>query len=143
VAAVLVALFGYPASMVGVLGEPISNLNPPSLAAVTFGIAQCGLALLVRAPLQRVMRRPRAWAIVALFNLSAIIFFLWHQSALLVVSLSTRPLGTLAGLHTTPDSLVWIAQRLAWLPLIAIVLGFFWAAASRLQQPLPRATGTR
>src|SRR5437868_1977382 len=34
--------------MVGVNGARISNLNPPTLAAVTFGIAQCGLALLLR-----------------------------------------------------------------------------------------------
>jgi hypothetical protein len=140
--AVLVALFGYPASMVGVPGEGISNLNPPTLAAVTFGAAQCGLALLVRAPLQRAVRHPEAWAIVALFNFSAIVVFLWHQTALLVVTLGTRPLGTLAGLHTTPDSLMWIAQRLAWLPLIAIALGLLWAGANNLQRPSERATRT-
>jgi peptidoglycan/LPS O-acetylase OafA/YrhL len=140
--AVLVALFGYPASMVGVPGEEISNLNPPTLAAVTFGAAQCGLALLVRAPLRRAVRRPEAWAIVAVINFSAIVVFLWHQTALLVVTLGTRPLGTLAGLHTTPDSLMWIAQRLAWLPLIAIVLGLLWAGANNLQRPSPRATRT-
>src|SRR5436305_377306 len=46
--AALIAWAGYPASMVGVNGAHISNLNPPTLAAVTFGIAQCGLALLLR-----------------------------------------------------------------------------------------------
>jgi hypothetical protein len=137
-AAVLVVLFGYPASMVGVPGERISNLSPPTLAAVTFGLAQCGLALRMRAPLQRAMRRPRVWAIVALVNLTAIVVFLWHQSALLVVTFGTRPLGTLAGLHTTPDSIMWVTQRLAWLPLFAIVLGFLWAGANKLQRSSPR-----
>jgi hypothetical protein len=42
--AALIAWAGYPASMVGVNGAHISNLNPPTLAAMTFGIAQCGLA---------------------------------------------------------------------------------------------------
>lgn len=138
-AAVLVTFFGYPASMVGVPGARISNLNPPTLAAVTFGLAQCGLALLVRGPLGRAMQRPRPWAIVALVNLSAIVVFLWHQSALLVVTLGTRPLGTLAGLHTVPDSLIWVAQRIAWLPLIAVVLGLLWAGANKLQRPSVRA----
>src|SRR5205823_14037842 len=46
--AALIAWAAYPASMVGVNGAHISNLNPPTLAAVTFGIAQCGLALLLR-----------------------------------------------------------------------------------------------
>ena len=142
-AAVLVALFGYPASMVGVPGARISNLNPPSLAVVTFGLAQCGLGLLLRTPLERAMQRPKTWAVVALVNLSAIVVFLWHQSALLVVTLGTRPLGTLAGLHTMPDSLTWVAQRLAWLPLIAAVLGLLWAGANKLLRPSSRGAGTR
>ena len=54
----LVLWAGYPASMVGVNGAAISNLNPPTLAVVTFGIAQVGLALLLREPLARWMRRP-------------------------------------------------------------------------------------
>jgi len=57
--------------MVGVNGAHISNLNPPTLAAVSFGIAQCGLALLLRDRLARLMRRPLAWAGIALVNLSA------------------------------------------------------------------------
>ena len=40
--AALVVWAGYPASMVGVPGAAVSNLNPPTLAAVTFGLAQCG-----------------------------------------------------------------------------------------------------
>ena len=131
--ATLVMFFEYPTSMVGVPGERISNLNPPTLAAVTFGIAQCGLALLLRAPLEHAMRRPKPWAIVALVNLSAIVVFLWHQSALLVVTLGTRPLGTMAGLHTVPDSPLWIAQRIAWLPVFAAVLGLLWIGANKLQ----------
>ena len=58
--AALIAWAGYPASMVGVNGARISNLNPPTLAAVTFGVAQVGLALLLRPALARVMRRPLA-----------------------------------------------------------------------------------
>ena len=63
--AALIAWAGYPASMVGVNGARISNLNPPTLAAVAFGVAQCGLALLLRDRLARLMRRPLAWAAIA------------------------------------------------------------------------------
>ena len=91
--AALIAWAGYPASMVGVNGAHISNLNPPTLAAVSFGIAQCGLALLLRDRLARAMRRPLAWAAVALVNLSAMTLFLWHQTAFITVS----SLGLLAG----------------------------------------------
>ncbi|MGW2992636.1 acyltransferase family protein, partial [Streptomyces sp. NPDC001193] len=82
----LVLWGGYPASMVGVPGAPISNLNPPTLAAVSFGLAQCGLALLLRSPLERAMRRPRVWAKVALMNLSAMTIFLWHQTSMMAVT---------------------------------------------------------
>ncbi len=92
--AALVTWAGYPASMVGVNGAHISNLNPPTLAAVTFGVAQVGLVLLLRPALARLMRRPLAWAAIALANLSAMTLFLWHQSAFLAVNLA----GSLIGL---------------------------------------------
>ncbi|MBT2478671.1 acyltransferase [Streptomyces sp. ISL-94] len=128
-AAALILWGGYPASMVGVPGAPISNLNPPTLAAVAFGLAQCGLALLVREPLARAMRRPAAWAKVALVNLSAMTVFLWHQTAMMAVTALGLLLPTdLPGLHTVPDSAEWIAARLLWLPVFATALTLCWAA---------------
>ncbi len=126
--AALVAWAGYPASMVGVPGAPVSNLNPPTLAAVTFGLAQCGLALLLRDRLRRAMRRPVAWAAVALVNLSAMTIFLWHQTALMATTAGSLLLGRLPGLHTRPDGLDWVAARIAWLPVFALVLAGCWAA---------------
>ncbi|MFJ5774955.1 acyltransferase [Streptomyces sp. NPDC093094] len=124
----LVAWAGYPASMVGVPGAAVSNLNPPTLAAVTFGVAQCGLALLLRGRLSRAMRRPVLWAGVAGANLFALTVFLWHQTALMAVTASTLPLGPLPGLHTAPGDLGWIAGRLVWLPVFALALAVCWAA---------------
>ncbi|MFE0204663.1 acyltransferase [Streptomyces sp. NPDC058985] len=126
--AALVAWAGYPASMVGVPGAAVSNLNPPTLAAVTFGLAQCGLALLLRDRLRRAMRRPVAWAAVALVNLSAMTIFLWHQTALMATTAGSLLLGRLPGLHTRPDGLEWVAARIAWLPVFALVLAGCWAA---------------
>ncbi|WP_399886866.1 acyltransferase [Streptomyces sp. BBFR51] len=125
--AALVAWAGYPASMVGVPGASVSNLNPPTLAAVTFGLAQCGLALLLRGRLRRAMRRPVAWAAVALVNLSAMTIFLWHQTALMATTATGLLVGRLPGLHTVPDGLDWVAARLAWLPVFALVLAGCWA----------------
>ncbi|MGW2886817.1 acyltransferase family protein [Streptomyces griseoruber] len=126
--AVLVAFAGYPASMVGVPGAAVSNLNPPTLAAVTFGLAQCGLALLLRDRLRRALRRPVAWAAVALVNLSAMTVFLWHQTAMMATTATGLLAGRLPGLHTRPDGLDWVAARLLWLPVFALVLGVCWAA---------------
>ncbi|MFJ3977466.1 acyltransferase [Streptomyces sp. NPDC090021] len=125
----LVLWGGYPASMVGVPGAAVSNLNPPTLAAVAFGVAQGGLALLARDRLARLMRRPAAWASVALVNLSAMTVFLWHQTAMMAVTAVALLLpGRLPGLHTVPDSVGWIAARVLWLPVFAAALGLCWAA---------------
>ncbi|MEU8764930.1 acyltransferase [Streptomyces sp. NPDC048659] len=100
----LVAFAGYPGSMVGVPGAPVSNLNPPTLAAVTFGLAQ---------------------AAVALLNLCAMTVFLWHQTAMIAVTaggLFTAGLlghAPFTGLHTVPDDYAWVLARLGWLPLFA------------------------
>src|SRR5437660_1878498 len=95
--AALIAWAGYPASMVGVNGAHISNLNPPTLAAVSFGIAQCGLALLLRDRLAWLMRRPLAWAGIALVNLSAMTLFLWHQAALVSAGSLSLTAGRVPG----------------------------------------------
>ncbi|KUM79445.1 acyltransferase family protein [Streptomyces curacoi] len=141
VTAALVAWAGYPASMVGVPGAPISNLSPPTLAAVTFGLAQCGLALLLRGPLRRTMRRPLVWAAVALLNLSAMTIFLWHQTALMATTATGLAAGHLPGLHTLPDDLGWVAARLAWLPLFTLVLALCWTAFRAYEQGPRRPTG--
>ncbi|MGV9560227.1 acyltransferase family protein [Streptomyces sp. NPDC003522] len=126
--AVLVAWAGYPASMVGVPGAAVSNLNPPTLAAVTFGLAQCGAALLLRDRLRRAMHRPVAWAVVAVVNLSAMTVFLWHQTALMATTATGLLAGRLPGLHTVPDGLDWVAARLLWLPVFTAVLAVCRAA---------------
>ena len=132
--AALVLWAGYPASMVGVNGARISNLNPPTLAVVTFGIAQVGLALLLREPLARWMRRPVAWAAVATANLSAMTLFLWHQTAFLAVTVAGLVIGRLPGLHTAPSSASWVAERLAWLPAFAAALAVLWLVFHRAER---------
>jgi drug/metabolite transporter (DMT)-like permease len=119
--------------MVGVNGGHISNLNPATLAVVSFGIAQCGLALLLRDRLARLMRRPLAWAGIALVNLSAMTLFLWHQIAFITVSSVALLAGKVPGLLTAPTSAVWVAERLAWLPVFAITLSGLWLAFHRLE----------
>ncbi|MFD5731352.1 acyltransferase [Streptomyces sioyaensis] len=131
----LVGWAGYPAAMVGVPGAGISNLNPPTLAAVTFGLAQCGAALLLLGPLRRILQRPLVWAPVALLNLSAMTVFLWHQTAMMAVTtlglLAGRPLP---GLHTAPDGASWVLARLAWLPVFGVALLVCGAAFRAYEQ---------
>jgi hypothetical protein len=130
----LIAWGGYPASMVGVNGAAISNLNPPTLAAVTFGIAQCGLALLLRDRLARWMRGPLAWALVALANLSAMTLFLWHQTAFIAISSAGLLAGRMPGLLTAPGNAAWVAERICWLPVFAVALCGLWLGFRQLER---------
>ncbi|MEV5511263.1 acyltransferase family protein [Streptomyces orinoci] len=130
----LVLWGGYPASMVGVPGAAISNLSPPTLAAVCFGLAQCGLALLLMEPLRRAMRRPLAWAGVAGVNLFAMTVFLWHQTAMMAVTgLGLVAAGQLPALHTAPDGPGWAALRVLWVPVFGVALALFWAVFHRFE----------
>ncbi|OKI08075.1 acyltransferase [Streptomyces sp. CB02923] len=144
---------GYPAAMVGVPGAELSNLNPVSLAAVTFGLAQCGGALLMCRPLRRAVAAPgqtsrpladtplRArpaqflWAAVATLNLSAITVFLWHQTAMLAVTTLFLGLGDpLFGLHTSPGTPAWAAARCAWALVFAVALLMLCAAFRQVER---------
>ena len=132
--AALILWAHYPASMVGVNGAHISNLNPPTLAAVIFGVAQCGLALLLRDRLAKLMRRPLAWAAIAMVNLSAMTLFLWHQTAFITVSSLALLAGKVPGLLTAPTSPQWVAERLIWLPVFAITLSGLWLTFRRAER---------
>ncbi|MEJ8638488.1 MULTISPECIES: acyltransferase family protein [Streptomyces] len=131
----LVLFAGYPAAMVGVPGAGISNLGPPTLAAVTFGLAQCGAALLLLDPLRRLCAGPVAWAAVALVNLSAMTVFLWHQTAMMAVTATALLTGrAVPGLHTVPDGPGWVQARVLWLPVFAAALLVCWAAFRTYEQ---------
>ena len=80
------------------------------------------------------MRRPLAWAGIALVNLSAMTLFLWHETAFITVSSLGLLAGRVPGLLTAPASGAWVAERLAWLPVFAIVLSGLWLAFRRAER---------
>ncbi|MFI0407874.1 acyltransferase [Actinomadura sp. 3N508] len=143
--AVLILLAGYPASMVGVPGAAVSNLSPPTLAAVSFGLAQTGLALLLHGPLTRWTRRARARAAISAAGRAAMTIYLWHQTALLTATLGALlAFGSLPGLHTAPDQPEWVAERLPWLAVFAVTLATLGAAVHRFERaPTTLGRGVR
>ncbi|MFI9326040.1 acyltransferase [Kitasatospora sp. NPDC052868] len=141
--AALLLVFHYPASMVGVPGVQRTNSHPPSLLVPALAAVQCGAAVLLRERLGRLLgRRPLLWLPVVVVNLSAMTIFCWHQSAMLAVAApGAAALGAVPGLTTAPDSLGWVAARLALLPLFGaalVAIGWFtrrfdgpWTSVSR------------
>ncbi|MFG3497194.1 acyltransferase [Streptomyces sp. NPDC047928] len=135
--ALLLTVFGYPASMVGVPGEARTNSHPPSLLVPALAAAQSGAAILLRGRIARLLRRPALWAPVVLINLSALTILCWHQTAMLAVAVPGSLFGEVAGLTGAPDSFGWIAARLAWLPLFALAFAVIASWTRRFEGPWP------
>lgn len=137
--ALLLCVFDYPASMVGVPGEARTNSHPPSLLVLALAAAQSGAAIWLRDRIGRLLRRPALWAPVVVINLSAMTILCWHQSAMFAAaapaSLAAPAVGLLPGLTTAPDSLAWIAARLLWLPVFAVLLVVIAHRTRRFEDP--------
>ncbi|MER6124025.1 acyltransferase [Streptomyces sp. NPDC001795] len=84
-AALLVAYGPYPLSMVGMPGEKVSNMAPPTLALLCHGLWLVGAVELLRGPATRWLRRPRVWRTVVVANGISMTAFLWHLTAMLGV----------------------------------------------------------
>ncbi|MEU6121027.1 acyltransferase [Streptomyces sp. NPDC047123] len=141
--AALLLLFHYPPSMVGVPGEARTNSHPPSLLVLALAAAQSGAAILLRDRIHRLLRRPALWAPVVVINLSAMTLLCWHQTALLTAAIPGSFLGTVPGLTTSPDTLGWIAARVAWLPVLAGLLVLTGRYARRFEAPWQRTSRSR
>ncbi|MGZ9935540.1 acyltransferase family protein [Streptomyces sp. NC-S4] len=144
--AALLAVFHYPASMVGVPGAARTNSHPPSLLVLALASAQSGAAILLRDRLAKLLARPALWAPVVVINLSAMTILCWHQTAMLAAAVPGSFAGELAGLTTAPDSLGWIAARMAWMPVFAVLFVAIARYARRFEVPLRegrRASGLR
>ncbi|MFM6850780.1 MAG: acyltransferase family protein, partial [Terrabacter sp.] len=90
----LAVAFGpYPVSMVGLPGEAVSNMAPPTAALLAQGVGICGLAVVLRPVMARVLARPRVWRVVVSVAPFAMTAFLWHLTALMAVLLGLRGLG--------------------------------------------------
>ncbi|MDQ0984238.1 acyltransferase [Streptomyces sp. V2I9] len=142
--AVLLLVFHYPASMVGVPGEARTNSHPPSLLVVALAAAQSGAAILLRDRLGRLLRRPLLWAPVVVVNLSAMTILCWHQSAMLAAAVPASLAGVggtaVAGLTTAPETVGWLLARIAWLPVFAGLLVLIARYARRFEAPWQAGT---
>ncbi|MFD4139127.1 acyltransferase [Streptomyces sp. NPDC058572] len=138
-AAVLVALGPYPLSMVGMPGEKVSNMAPPTLALLCHGLWLVGAVELLKGPGTRLVRRGRVWRGVVAANGVAMTAFLWHLTAMLGVYGAMLALGIAL---PEPATAAWWGQvpfRIA----VAIALTLVLVAAFRtFERPAPAAPGS-
>lgn len=135
-AALLVWLGPYPLSMVGMPGEEVSNMAPPTLALLCHGLWLAGAVELLRGPAGRLLDRPGVWRLVVAANGVAMTAFLWHLTALLGVY------ATLLALRLPlpgPATAGWWAGTPVRLIAAALLTALLVAAFRRFE--LPRAAG--
>ncbi|MBA4865337.1 acyltransferase [Streptomyces sp. PSKA54] len=133
-AAALVALGPYPLSMVGMPGEKVSNMAPPTLALLCHGLWLVGAVELLRTPAARLLERPKAWRAVITANGIAMTAFLWHLTAMLGVYAAMLALGVRM---PEPASAAWWLQtplRLAAAVALTVPLV---AAFRTFERPAP------
>ena len=117
---VLTTAFGYPGSMVGGVEGGRTNTFPPSFAIVALAVWQFGAVLALRPVVDRWLARPRVWTAVVAANGMAMTLYLWHLTALVLVTAAVLP----AGLLPSPEAGTgaWWALRPVWVVLLAAAL---------------------
>jgi len=117
----------YPPSMVGLPGEKISNMNPPTVAIMFLAITQIGLVIIFRDRLQKMLLREKVWIFTVAVNSMILTIFCWHQTALAIVTLSRFTLGI-----EEPEigsSMWWATRPLmlgAYTLVLAAIVPVFW-----------------
>ncbi|MFE3381384.1 acyltransferase family protein [Streptomyces anulatus] len=137
-AGALVAFGPYPLSMVGMPGEKVSNMAPPTLALLCHGLWLVGAVELLRAPAARLLERPRVWRTVVAANGVAMTAFLWHLTAMFGVY------GAMLALDVelpAPASAAWWAQVPPRIALAAALTAGLVAAFRTFERPVSAPPG--
>lgn len=89
----LVTLGPYEISLVGIEGQRIANMTPPSLLLAGHTIMMCAFVIAAAPAIGRWARRPRVWWLTAIGNSGAMTLYLWHMPILLLMHLVFDHLG--------------------------------------------------
>ncbi|MER6319715.1 acyltransferase family protein [Streptomyces sp. NPDC001581] len=121
-AVLLVAYGPYPLSMVGMPGEKVSNMAPPTLALLAHGMWLVGAVQLLARPAAGRLDRPRVWRGVVAANGVAMTAFLWHLTAMLGVYGAQLALGL--DLPAPAGAAWWAQVPVRILAATALTAGF-------------------
>jgi hypothetical protein len=128
----LVAVAGYPVSMISVPGEAVSNSRPPTVALLALGALHIGLLLAIERPTRRWLAGVRVWTATILVNRAIMTLYLWHVTAMVLVIGLSNLLGGL-GLGLEPGSAAWWASRPIWLLTLLAATCLFLVVFTRFE----------
>ena len=118
----------YELSLVGIEGQQLKNMTPPSLLLAGHAIILCAFAIAAAGSIDRWARRPRVWRAAVVGNSGAMTLYLWHMPALLGVHL----VFDLIGLPRYPGQPYFLALSIAQIVLMAVLV----SAAFVMLRPL-------
>ena len=155
----VVKLAHYPLSMVGMPGEKVSNMAPPTVPLMVHSVVVCMLAMCLITPLQKFFARDRAWRYAVLINTVAMTLYLWHLPMLILLVVIERATG-LGGHVTVSHGVItagthywfwWPLHFSVFIVMVSLVVRIFWVlentplplwdAASRFPRLTPRLSG--
>ncbi|GAA3212953.1 acyltransferase family protein [Oerskovia jenensis] len=132
----LVVAGPYPLSLIGMPGDAISNLGPPTALAVTHAVLQVSVALAVRDVVVR-WAQGRGATLVTWVAGRSMTLYLWHLTAMFVVlGVVLLGLGTPLPASWSAD---WWASRPLWFGAAALVLGALVLVFGRFEAGAPRS----
>ena len=139
----LVTVGPYPTRMVGIPGDRLSNMHPPTLAVLALALAQIGVLVWLRPYVSPWLERPKVWFCVVWLNLSIMTLYLWHEFAMVS---ATRLLLSMGWPQPDPGTGSWWLMRLVWVvvagaALLGLVLVF--GRFERLAPPTAPAPSTK
>lgn len=137
---VLTTIGPYPVSMIGLPGQRISNMSPPTVCVLVLGVAQAALLLAAHRPLAGWLQRPRVWRSTIVVNVVVLTVFLWHLTAFMVAGAALLALGLPV---VEVGTGTWWLQKGLTLATATVVLVAFVAAFAPVEQrtAAPRAAG--
>jgi hypothetical protein len=136
----LVSAGPYPLSMVGLPGDKVSNMSPPTVCLLAVTGYQLALALLARGLVLRLLRRPAVAGAVGFLRDRSMTLYLWHLTAMFVVT--GLVLFGLGGRLPAAWTSAWWLSRPAWyLALLGLLAGgvraFSWIERGRPAAAVP------
>jgi len=130
----LVAFGPYTVSLVGIEGQRLTNMSPPSLLLAGHAIIMCCLIIAAIPAISRWALRPRVWWLTVIGNSGAMTLYLWHMPALLGIHL----LFDVTGHPRYPGQADFLAISVAQLLIMAALVAVLFVALRPLENnPLP------
>jgi surface polysaccharide O-acyltransferase-like enzyme len=117
--ALLIWLWSYPVSMIGVPGQTVDNTTPPTVAMLAFGWAQAGLVMTLAPVLNCALRAGLVQRVLSVANSNVMALYLWHMIPVVTVAIIGYPAGLLP--QPTEGTLQWWLARLQWVVILSLV----------------------